>query len=211
MQSIVSQNIFVYIDFQNLSKSVSSDLFSYYIQLPGKRWKSKRIANTEKKAKLIQSEWYRENDFILVHIGWQLDYELFIAYLRDRFGAKKVVVCIWYIESNVRFYNKLESYGYELVFKKTLIQWETIKWNVDAELVMHASLSINTYDKAILVTGDGDFFCLAEELERRWKLERILTPNNHTFSQLYKPLIHRILPLTRIRQKLEYKKTSIDP
>ncbi len=74
---------------------------------------------------------------------------------------------------------------------------------------MHASLMINDYDKAVLVTGDGDFLCLAEELIKRDKLLKILTPNDQTFSQLYKPHLGFVMPLTKVKGMLEYKKTSI--
>jgi len=35
-----------------------------------------------------------------------------------------------------------------------------IRGNVDAELVLHAMIEIQNYEKAVIVSGDGDFHCL---------------------------------------------------
>jgi uncharacterized LabA/DUF88 family protein len=45
-----------------------------------------------------------------------------------------------------------------------------VKGNVDAELVLHAMIEYPNYDKALIVTGDGDFFCLVEYLIKQDKL-----------------------------------------
>jgi uncharacterized LabA/DUF88 family protein len=35
-----------------------------------------------------------------------------------------------------------------------------VKGNVDAELVLHTMIEYDNYSKAIIISGDGDFFCL---------------------------------------------------
>ncbi len=208
----MSENIVhVYIDFQNLSKSISTDLFKYYINIPNRPYPAKRICDTKTRDEIV-ARWEKSlSEFTCVHTAWQLDFEKFRIYLQDHFGANRITIFIGYITSNEPFYNRLKRWWYEITFKQTLVQGMVIKGNVDAELVMHASLDIDNYTQAILVTGDGDFFCLAEELHKRWKLLRIITPNDQTFSQLYKPFLTLILPLTKLRDKLKYEKTSIGP
>lgn len=40
------------------------------------------------------------------------------------------------------------------------------KGNVDAELVLQAMIEYPNYERAIIVTGDGDFGCLVRYLNR---------------------------------------------
>jgi len=61
------------------------------------------------------------------------------------------------------------------------------KGNVDAELVLHAATIQNPkYDKAVIVSGDGDFYCLHEYLETKKRLLRIIIPNSKSESSLLK-------------------------
>ncbi|MBI4321761.1 MAG: NYN domain-containing protein [Chloroflexi bacterium] len=72
-------------------------------------------------------------------------------------------------------YTYLQQAGYILIFKPTLQGGITkIKGNVDAELVLHTMMEYPNYDKAIIVSGDGDFHCLVEYLEGKNKLHRII-------------------------------------
>jgi uncharacterized LabA/DUF88 family protein len=78
----------------------------------------------------------------------------------------------------------LQKYGYILVFKPILERNGVVKGNVDAELVLHTMIEYGNYDKAILVTGDGDFHCLAEYLANKGKLGGIIIPNKNSYSSL---------------------------
>jgi uncharacterized LabA/DUF88 family protein len=62
----------------------------------------------------------------------------------------------------------------------------TVKGNVDADLVMNVMLELENFDRALLVTGDGDFQCLARYLLERNKLVSILVPNQRNYSGLFK-------------------------
>jgi uncharacterized LabA/DUF88 family protein len=83
-------------------------------------------------------------------------------------------------------YKKLRSDGFELVFKPTVKDDQgKPKGNIDAELVLHsAKIEYEHYDKAVIVTGDGDFFCLHEFLDKNNKLLRIIIPNTKSESSL---------------------------
>jgi len=83
-----------------------------------------------------------------------------------------------------------------------------VKGNVDAELVLHAMIQYNNYDQAIIATGDGDFYCLVEHLNKNNKLLRLLVPNVRKYSKLLKPFAADKLDfMNNLRNKLEYKKT----
>jgi uncharacterized LabA/DUF88 family protein len=59
------------------------------------------------------------------------------------------------------------------------------------------------YDKAVIVTGDGDFFCLIEYLEENDKLKKIVTPNRR-YSSLLRKFSSYIVDLYTLRGKLKY-------
>lgn len=79
----------------------------------------------------------------------------------------------------------------------------TIKGNVDAELVLYAMKELPNYQQAIIVSGDGDFFSLAEYLEEQGKLAHILTPN-WQYSSLLKVFEPKIIRLDQMRKQLAY-------
>ncbi len=79
----------------------------------------------------------------------------------------------------------------------------TIKGNVDAELVLYAMKELPNYSRAIIVSGDGDFFSLAEYLQERGKLAHILTPN-WQYSSLLKAFDDKIIRLDQLRRQLTY-------
>jgi uncharacterized LabA/DUF88 family protein len=80
----------------------------------------------------------------------------------------------------------MQQAGYIVVFKPTLEVSGKVKGNVDAELVLHAMIQLDNYDKAIIVSGDGDFLCLMQHLSHLEKLERILAPTPWSCSSLIK-------------------------
>jgi uncharacterized LabA/DUF88 family protein len=91
--------------------------------------------------------------------GWKLDYKKFRIYLKDKFDITNAFLFIGYSPTNTNLYTSLQTYGYILIFKPTLILPDgKIKGNIDAELVLHTMIEYNNFDKAVLVTGDGDFF-----------------------------------------------------
>jgi uncharacterized LabA/DUF88 family protein len=74
-------------------------------------------------------------------------------------------------------YNSLQKSGYILVFKPTLKKPDgTIKGNCDAELVLQAMIDYKKYDKALIVSGDGEFACLVKYLNEQNKLKCLLVP-----------------------------------
>ncbi|MCX6712486.1 MAG: NYN domain-containing protein [Candidatus Vogelbacteria bacterium] len=118
-------------------------------------------------------------------LGWKLDFARFRVYLKDCFGIDKAYLFIGFVNDNQSLYTYLQKAGYLLVFKPTLkLPDETDKGHVDAELVLHAMIEYLNYDKAVIVSGDGDFHCLVEYLKEKDKLKRLVIPNKHRFSSL---------------------------
>ncbi|MCK5179838.1 MAG: NYN domain-containing protein, partial [Candidatus Omnitrophica bacterium] len=81
-----------------------------------------------------------------------------------------------------------------------------IKGNVDAELVLHVMKEIPNYDKALIVSGDGDFCCLVEHLRKINKLLNLMIPDKNQYSSLLRKFNSDIVFMNNLRGKLEYKK-----
>lgn len=126
--------------------------------------------------------------------GWKIDYRKFRLYLKNKYKVAKAVIFIGYLEKNLLLYRNLRNSGFELIFKPVSIAMHSgrkvVKGNVDAELVLHAMIEIQNYNKAVIVSGDGDFHCLVEHLAKIGKLEKILVPNKR-YSHLYKKFTRR--------------------
>ena len=94
---------------------------------------------------------------------------------------------IGYIEDNNHLYKALQEAGYICIFKPTLIYKDgETKGNIDAELVLHTMIELNNFNKAVIVTGDGDFHCLLKYLIEKNKLKTLIVPNRLKFSALLK-------------------------
>jgi len=165
-------------------------------------------------------------------MGWKLDWRKFRQYLKDVYNVDKAFMFIGYLPDNEKLYDQMHDLGYLIVLKPTLEMYETeesiekreeraekdrlehpekkpeekrvTKGNVDAELVLYAVKEMPNYDKAVVVSGDGDFFSLVEYLDQQQKLLHLLAPN-WQYSSLLKPFEKYIVRLDQKRRELSYK------
>lgn len=120
-------------------------------------------------------------------LGWNVDWKRFRVYLTEHYGASEAFLFIGYIEENNKLYTMLQQAGFICVFKPILkYKSGTIKGNVDAEMVLHTMIQFSNFDKAIIISGDGDFACLIQYLFEQGKLQTILVPNRNRYSALIK-------------------------
>jgi uncharacterized LabA/DUF88 family protein len=101
--------------------------------------------------------------------------------------------------------SSLQKDGYILIFKPTLILPSgKAKGNVDAELVLHAMIEYPNYEKALIVTGDGDFYCLVEYLRSKNKLLKLMIPNRQRYSSLFRKFTQYMVFMNELKGKLEH-------
>lgn len=160
-------------------------------------------------------------------MGWKLDWRKFRQYLANEYGVTKAYMFIGYMSENEALYEYMHELGFLVVLKQTIDvssphdtdqkaatpgansedkqekEKPIIKGNVDAELVLYAMKELPNYEKAIIVSGDGDFFSLAEYLEEQGRLAHILAPN-WQYSSLLKPFEPKIIRLDQLRRQLAY-------
>jgi uncharacterized LabA/DUF88 family protein len=159
-------------------------------------------------------------------MGWKLDWRKFRQYLGNEHGVTKAYMFIGYMSENEALYEYMHELGFLVVLKPTVDvssshdsnqkaeastgttnpevkEKPTVKGNVDAELVLYAMKELPNYEQAIIVSGDGDFFSLAEYLEEQGRLAYILAPN-WQYSSLLKPFEPKIIRLDQLRRQLSY-------
>jgi uncharacterized LabA/DUF88 family protein len=151
-------------------------------------------------------------------IGWKMDWHKFRVYLEEKHGVTKAFMFIGYVPEFEDMYEQLHDIGYLIVLKPTFDMTKPrpeekdtkdkedekpVKGNIDADLVLWAMKEMPHYDKAILVSGDGDFYTLVEYLEQKKKLLKILTPTGH-YSNLYNKYEAYIERLDLLRRELAY-------
>lgn len=146
----------------------------------------------------------------IAELGWRLDYKRFRVYLREKYAVSKAYIFLGFLSVNTNLYRDLQNWGYTIVFKPTIPDAKgEIKGNCDAELVLQAVSDAyeRLYDKAVLVTGDGDFACLVNFLnEKKW-FEILLSPGHKKASVLLRRAVpNSIVFLERFRSRLEYDK-----
>ncbi|MFH1218280.1 MAG: NYN domain-containing protein [Candidatus Peregrinibacteria bacterium] len=139
--------------------------------------------------------------------GWKLDYKKFFIYLREKYEVKKIFLFLGYIQSNKGLYEFLRKTGYKIIFKPTLERQNGVtKGNCDSELVLHCLIHTKKYSKAIIVSGDGDFYCLLKYLVNNKKLLKIGIPNKRKYSTLLRKFRPYFFYICDLKHKLEYKK-----
>jgi len=137
-------------------------------------------------------------------LGWKMDFRKLRRYLREKYKVRKAYLFIGYMPANQNLYRSLQEYGYVLIFKPTLKKRDgSIKGNVDAELVLQAMIDFKKYDKAVIVSSDGDFYCLANYLYDKKKLEIVISPCYETCSILLKRSAkEKIVFINNLKKKL---------
>ncbi len=143
-------------------------------------------------------------------VGWDLDYHRFRTYLSEHYGVGKAYYFIGYMPENTPLYTFLQSVGYVVIFKPILkTPGGKVKGNCDAELVLQAMIDLGNYEKAIIVSSDGDFYCLVNYLRKKNKLKCVLAPCKAGFSHLLDVASKgQVAYLDNLRRKLEFKKKN---
>ena len=152
---------------------------------------------------------------------WRVDYQKLLDYLNKKFG---VIIAHYFIgktPSNKPISNKLSSYDYNIKLKDP--SWydteeemcphcgeivkpseERYKADVDSYLTLQVMSDINNFDKAVLITSDGDFDELVKRLVRQDKLRMVFAPCKEGCSKLLKrAAVDKIAFIDEYRADLE--------
>ena len=149
-----------------------------------------------------------------------MNWKKFREFLAKEYGVNKAYMFIGYMPEHEDMYHKLHDTGYAIILKPTFDmsrpqpeqkvdangnheEKKPVKGNVDADLVLWVMKEMKNYDKAIVVSGDGDFYGLIEYLVEQNKLLKLLTPTGH-YSRLYNKFESFIERIDNHRTELAY-------
>ena len=96
---------------------------------------------------------------------WWLCYEKLNFVLKNTFNVSKAFYFVGYTQSrNCKLYKDLRKAGFLLSLRKPVMHTENgikkIKANVDSNLITHSLIKFTLYDKAVIIAGDSDYYCL---------------------------------------------------
>ena len=115
----------------------------------------------------------------IASFAWQLDYARFRVWLSDKYNVSRAYIFIGLIPKYKDLYTYLQEAGFTLVFKEVVYDGVgKPKGNCDADLVLQATRDTyeNKFDRAIIVSSDGDYAGLVKFLKEREKIKTILSP-----------------------------------
>lgn len=94
-------------------------------------------------------------------LGYELNYQDFLDWFQDSNSTCQAFFYTGVDSSNQQqkqFLYRLETYGYQIVSKEVVTRFNgSKKANLDVELALDLVNKADSYDTAILVSGDGDF------------------------------------------------------
>ena len=156
----------------------------------------------------------RENNFAYIDganlhkgvddLGWKIDYKRLRLWLNNKYKIKRAYIFLGLIPQYADLYTYLQEVGFTLIFKETVYgENGKIKGNCDADLVLQTVCDTyeNNFDKAVIISSDGDYANFIKFLQKRNKLLSIVSPSNHC-SVLLKRTNARILYLDWVKNKV---------
>lgn len=145
-------------------------------------------------------------------MGWKLDYRKFRVYLKEKYAVETAYLFIGFIPEQQELYSSLQKDGYILKFKPVLQNKDgSHKGNVDADMVLQIAVDFyeKHFDRAVIISSDGDFYSVVKFLYEKGKLQSVISPHQKTCSVLLRRTAkEKIVFIDNLRQKLEYKKKN---
>lgn len=146
--------------------------------------------------------------------GWAIDHKRLRIYLREKYGVDEAYYFMGAVsDDNVDLYNSLQRAGFILTFRDhSSSMLGRKKGNVDTDIVFTIMRKIadnESFDKVVLVSGDGDYSRMVKYLVKKGRFAKLLAPNHHSVSSLYRPLTPQyvsFLDTADVRKKIEYAK-----
>jgi uncharacterized LabA/DUF88 family protein len=114
-------------------------------------------------------------------LGWELNYKRFRVWLSEKYHVQTAYLFLGLLPQYKDLYTRLQEAGFTLIFKEVVYDGAgKPKGNCDADLVLKSVQDFyeKRFDKAILVSSDGDYSGLVSFLLENEKFLSVLSPSN---------------------------------
>ena len=150
---------------------------------------------------------------------WKVDLARFRVYLQKKYRVERAYYYLGYVQEDGMgdaLYEKIQTAGFILVFRQhNSAMIGEKKGNVDSDIIFSIMKRLymkESFDKIVLVSGDGDYKMLVDFLIENDKLEKLLFPKQRYASSLYKQITRKYfddLSKEDIRDKIEKRKGGL--
>ncbi len=125
--------------------------------------------------------------------SWRVDLKKFRIFLCDKYHTERAYYFLGCVDDrNQALYDEIQEAGFVLKFREhNTAMLGKKKGNVDTDIVfdiMKRLYKKESFDKIVLVSGDGDYKKMVDFLIAEERFKKILFPNNKHYSSLYKKL-----------------------
>lgn len=167
-----------------------------------------------KKSKIIKTYAFVDASNIIYGAraeGWLIDQKKLLQYLKSKFGVSKVFFYYGQDSKNIKqqkFLKRLEQFGYVLRIKEIKRYGTKSKANCDVDLTMDVLLKIKEYQRAIMLTGDGDFLPLIQYMIKQGKEVVIIASPKSTAREIREFVKHSFINFGNLRYFIERQKSK---
>ncbi len=147
---------------------------------------------------------------------WHIDLARFRTYLAQKYHVEHAYYYLGYIQEGENIeslYDAIQAAGFILRFRlHNSAMLGKKKGDVDSDIAFATMKSLHvgdTFDKIVLVSGDGDYKMLVDFLIEHKRFEKLLFPNSKYRSSLYRklePKYYDSLDSPAIQAKIALKK-----
>ncbi len=125
--------------------------------------------------------------------AWEVNLHKFRVYLKENYGVSEAYYFLGYLQQeNDELYKDIQKAGFIVLFKEhSSLSKSKKKGNIDTDLVFEAMKTLidnPSFNRIMLVSGDGDYKKLIQYLITKNKFLKILFPNKRFASKLYREL-----------------------
>ena len=112
----------------------------------------------------------------------------FIKTQGKRLGEARLILLAKHLQ-RIHFYKKLEEFGYKLYLRPVKLYEQEDgttkrKANCDVDMTFYLMKEMNNFDRAIVLSGDGDFLCVLKYLQDKGKNVIILARSKRTAREI---------------------------
>lgn len=125
--------------------------------------------------------------------AWEVDLAKIKFYLERKYSVSEIYYFLGYTQDqNEDLYEEIQKSGMILKFREhNSVMLGKKKGNVDSDIIFNVMKKLykkESFDKIILISGDGDYKMLVDFLIEEGRFEKILFPNRKFASSLYKKI-----------------------